>query len=211
MSFKVPNSYADPQLKILERKLKASHESVFIDVTPEDWADVSECYPNVQRKVTESGGRMVLGWQVWKTPYLIEGEMHAVWENPEGDLVDITPKDPAVPRILFIEDENLLYDGVQVNNVRINTTQNNMVDDFISICDAIYLFDNKGERAYQYELDLTEQEKGDKIKLLKLKDMAASLVHYGQTRNSACACGSPESWSSCHGKNLSVTLRKLVG
>jgi hypothetical protein len=43
----VPCSYNDPQLKMLERRLNASHEAVFVNVASEPWALVSDCYPNV--------------------------------------------------------------------------------------------------------------------------------------------------------------------
>lgn len=210
MAVTIPRSYKDSDLIRLERKLKASHEPIFVDVVPEDWALLSECYPNVERKVKESGGRMVLGWQVWKTRHLIEGEMHAVWESPEEELIDITPKDPSFSQIMFIEDENLTYSGVQVDNVRLNITSNKIVDDFIAIAEALYQFDNKGQRAQQYVMALTPAENAQRKELETLKDMAYSLMHYGQNRQSPCACGSPIAWADCHGDNLAKKLATLT-
>jgi hypothetical protein len=55
----VPHSYNDPQLKMLKRRLNAFHEAFFVNVVSELWALVSDCYPNVKRKVNESCVRMI--------------------------------------------------------------------------------------------------------------------------------------------------------
>lgn len=51
----------------------------------------SDCYRNVAKRVQMDGGRMRVGWMLRMLPetYLC-AEHHAVWETPEGQLVDVT-------------------------------------------------------------------------------------------------------------------------
>jgi hypothetical protein len=63
---------------------------------PEPWAQVLTCFDNVDNKVGLAGGRRRLGWTfhfrrepgvglfAWLTH-------HAVWEHPDGTLIDVTP------------------------------------------------------------------------------------------------------------------------
>jgi len=137
---KLNNKY----LKPLGSRLKASHKLVFVDILDEPGTLPSECYPNVSKKVETSGGRMILGWQVWQTELIIEAEHHAVWEDPDGELWDITPKTyPDIQQIMFIEDENLVLGATQVDNVRINTSGNALIDDWIKVNEAMYSFNNQ--------------------------------------------------------------------
>lgn len=97
---------------------------IYVGLSPEPYARVSECFPSVAEKMARDGGAQVLGWQLWKTAILAEGEFHALWRSPAGVLVDITPKQIPVERILFLPDPQTKYVGAQVDNVRLNITNN---------------------------------------------------------------------------------------
>lgn len=61
------------------------------------------CFLNVWDAVKQYGGKAVYGWIVWYDPgVLIEGEYHAVWERPDGLLVDVTPKPDGEEQIAFV-------------------------------------------------------------------------------------------------------------
>jgi hypothetical protein len=63
---------------------------------PEPWAKPSWCYANCLEKVSKDGGAVVYGWVFsgrWEHAHVIAAA-HAVWESPEGDLIDITPRLP---------------------------------------------------------------------------------------------------------------------
>lgn len=206
----VPRSENDPDVVRLEKLLNATHESIFVDVTPEPWALMSECFPNVERKVKEAGGRMVIGWQIWRSPNLVEAEFHAVWEDPDENLVDITPKDPPFDRILFVEDENAVDKGEQVDNIRLNTSGNKLVDDLIEISKALYAFDNKGDRAKEFMLVLPPDEAEKRASLEELRDIVSAMLMMKQNRSGLCACRSGLSFAACHGKGLETRLRTLT-
>ncbi|SXD25351.1 hypothetical protein [Klebsiella quasipneumoniae] len=49
------------------------------------------CYWNVDSEVKSSGGKIVLGWLIqWLPGLYVQAMHHAVWETPDGELVDIT-------------------------------------------------------------------------------------------------------------------------
>jgi hypothetical protein len=64
----------------------------------EIWADASRCFENVSRKVSRDGGRTQFGWTfhhrfVKEIPgpgYLFLTH-HAVWNAPDGRLIDVSP------------------------------------------------------------------------------------------------------------------------
>ncbi len=191
-----------------------THTPVYLDVEPEEGAEINECFPAVQKKIETSGGRMILGWQIWKGPNLVEAELHAVWEDPDEELHDITPKDAGITRIMFVEDENLVYDGKQKDNIRLNTTTNPLVDDFIKASEAIFRFQNKGERADLYGMDfnnaLTAEEMEHFEKLHQLKDMMNVIIMMGGKRGSPCPCMNGKKFNECHGKDWQKIAAKDI-
>ncbi|MDI1337999.1 MAG: hypothetical protein PSU94_17605 [Lacunisphaera sp.] len=91
----------------------------FVPVRSRPDAEVRSCFTTVARQVQESGGQMSTGWAIWEWPdVIIEGEYHCVWLSPSGDEIDITPKDPAIKRILFLPDAVRPYGGFQRDNFR---------------------------------------------------------------------------------------------
>ncbi len=202
----------DPNLLKLLAKVNATHEPIYLDVEPEEGAILSDCFPTVLRKVEQEGGKMILGWQIWKADYLIEAECHAVWETPDEDLMDITPKPADISQIMFVEDDNLKYDGKQIDNIRMNITRNKLVDDLILVAEAIFQFENKGERANLYDLTraLSSEQKEVWLYLKGLKDLINLSLQDNRTRESMCYCDSKKIYKNCHGKDLAKTLKKLI-
>ncbi|RYY50590.1 MAG: zinc chelation protein SecC [Chitinophagaceae bacterium] len=202
----------DKTVQHLLRKLNATHTPLYLKVEPEPNAQIKDCFIAVREKVEKQGGRMILGWQVWKTEHLVEAECHAVWEDEEENLHDITPKEINVSEILFVEDENIVYEDKQIDNVRMNITDNDLVDDLILVNEAIFKFDNKGERALLYDLSrvLTEEQIRYKAGLMKLKEIISVILVSGGRRKSQCPCQSGKRYRDCHGHDLKKRLEKDV-
>ncbi len=195
----------------LLKKIGVKNDPMHLQVIPEENSKAHDCFPIVQNKVKKSGGKMILGWQFWKSKNLIEAEFHAVWESPEKKLIDITPKpNKGIYNILFVIDENLVYDERQKDNYRINLTNNSLVDDFIKVCEAIFRFENKGVRAFQYEFDLSDSEQEKYIKLKALKSLYQTMINNNYCKNTRCLCGSGNKFKHCHGKDLQKTLSQLI-
>jgi hypothetical protein len=153
-----------------------------------------------------------MGWQIWKTKNLIEAEAHAVWENPDGDIFDLTPKENGTTRILFVEDENLIYNGRQIDNVRLNISNNPLVDDLIKVGKDIYRVYNLGDRAHLYDLtDVINQRQVAHIEYLKqMRYFISALLSKNGKRKSPCPCGSRIPFKDCHGKDLTQRVDRVI-
>lgn len=210
MAVTIPDKNDKYVITLIE-KIGVKNDPILLKVVPEENSKALDCFPTVQKKVVESGGKMILGWQFWKTTNLVEAEFHAVWESPENELLDITPKPiKGIDSTLFIIDESLVYDEKQKDNYRINITNNSLVDDFIKVCEAIFRFENKGERAYQYELKLSNVEKEKYQKLKAFRDLYQTMINNNFSKNTRCLCGSGNKFKHCHGKDLIKTLSRLT-
>jgi SEC-C motif len=203
----VPQSDS-PELHELLLQLTAKESPVRVQHQPEPGAIESDCFPTVDRKAQQEGGRRILGWQIWQTKLLIEAEFHAIWESPEGDLLDITPKPIALTHILFIPDSEANYEGRQIGNIRLNITGNALVDEFISIHDCLFRISNRGERADQYEISLKGREAEAYKVLSQAKVMVEEMATRGEGKKSSCICGSGKKYKLCHGKKVARIIRE---
>jgi hypothetical protein len=70
-----------------------------------------------------------------------------VWRQPNGELLDITPKVFPMPRILFLPDPVRTYKGRQVNNIRKPLDRDPTIKRFCELYTLIYRELNKGELA----------------------------------------------------------------
>lgn len=201
----VPKGISDDIRRLLP-KIDVSKEHRYVPCRPIPGAPQSECFPLVDARVGSEGGRRVLGWQIWQGQLLVEAEFHAVWESPAGELLDITPKPMAFSEILFVPDPNAIYEGRQVNNIRINITENSLVDDFIAVHEAVFRIENKGERAFLRTLSLVGREAKACRILNEAKPVLEWMAIHGHTRNSPCPCSSGMKYRVCHGKEI----RELV-
>lgn len=113
MVFVKPNLLPDKGNKDIKHQialLNIQSEPFFVDIIPEADAEYGDCFPNVERKVQREGGSAVYGWQFAEYAYMIEAEFHAIWQSPEGKIIDITPSaDPEAKQILFVIDSNKKY------------------------------------------------------------------------------------------------------
>lgn len=196
----------DHDIARLISQLNSTEKPVFVTHRPEQYAQVNECFPAVEKMIAINQGAMCLGWQIWRTNLLVEAEFHAVWRSPQGELIDITPKPRKLQHILFLPMPRAKYDGAQVDNVRLNITGNKVVDDFVSVCEAIFKIENKGERAYQYGLRLVGMERERHAFLQELRVHLEIMASQGLTNRSLCFCGSESKYKHCHGKALKSAL-----
>ena len=209
---KVPEKIEDINQKLFD-KLNAIHEPMFINVVLEEYAKPLDCVNNVKKKIERDGGKCILGWQIWQGNFIDEGEFHAVWEDLEENLIDITPKENNgeiidIHQILFVEDEKLEYKGKQINNLRINKSKNPLVDDFILVCDHIFQFENKRERANVQKLVLQGKEVAARLILEDLKNKIYSMLSKKQNYDSLCFCNSGKKYKNCCGNQLKNVLKK---
>jgi hypothetical protein len=194
-------------------KLNVEFESEQVSVLVESYARKTQCYCNVAEKIKRDGGKAHYGWAIWQSEYLCEAEHHTVWENDEGDFLDITPRDIEIGSIMFVSDNNLVYRGVSYDNVRINITSNAVVDDLISVCnfiDSMYRLygerrDDNDEMMYLPEIV---------VKFISLaQTVKVSLFQFldnGGKAGSNCFCQSGKKYRTCHGNKVDLALNNIA-
>ncbi|MDL2232360.1 SEC-C domain-containing protein [Ruminococcaceae bacterium OttesenSCG-928-L11] len=115
-------------------EINPQNDPFYVSCNPHPEALPSECFPNVKLLVQEIGGKMLCGWAIWqRANVLIEAEAHAIWETPNGSLLDVTPHSRNEPEILFLIDESMEYRGQIIRNKRRPLTNSPLVKEFIAL------------------------------------------------------------------------------
>lgn len=179
----------------------------YLTVQPALSAVANECFPNVQAKIRNAGGRMLCGWQIWEWPHvLVEAEFHAVWVSPQGACVDITPKQHGETRILFVPNAKLGYTGLAMDNVRMAVRDDQLVRDFISISEAIVRIMNHGERAAQFGYVI--MPRNDIEPLVAAKNFLGQSINAGRRDHDPCLCGGGGKYKRCHARHVADILTR---
>lgn len=199
-----PKSINDKVEEIL-KQLNAEYDPEYVEFNEEPECKELDCFINVEKKVSKDGGKAVYGWAIWEHKYFIEAEFHAVWENDEEDLFDITPKSNNGVRILFVPDDRIQYNGRQIKNVRLNTSKKPLVNNLITICDAYFKITSSGKLAYEHGdiTNLLTQKQSINISYLNAaKSIVLKLLEEDKDVDDLCKCNSGKKFKNCHGLNL---------
>lgn len=131
---------------------------------------------------------------------MVEGEFHAVWQSPTGELADLTPKLNDATEIMFLSDPSAKYEGRQVNNVRIPVYRNDvLVERFIHVNDEMFEVMNRGERANQHGRVGVPREEIEHL-LRKQQDLGMRIMRRKVGPNEPCVCGSSRKLKQCCGR-----------
>jgi hypothetical protein len=176
---------------------------MFIDVKPENWAIPNNCFLNVQKMIDKFGGTMIVGWTISEPSTMIEANYHAVYMDTDNICTDITPKEFPIEKILFVEDKNSPYIGRTRDNFRLNTTDNPLLDDLISLAKLRYKILNYKDNAYKTKIEIPEN---DSVIINSYIDKTASALELhilkGNYPNSPCFCGRNKRYFECHGDDI---------
>jgi hypothetical protein len=133
-----------------------------------------------------NGGKQYNGWAIWEWPKVfIEAEFHCVWESPEGKLIDLTPDDLQLDKILFLPQPKKQYRGCQVNNIRKPLSGDKDVHRFIELAGKRFAERNKTMLPGYYGPIIIQGKAlaiEDEMEMLQAKLMA----RYGVPRAPAC-------------------------
>ena len=99
-----------PQVIGLCESLKASRPC-YVPVQQDQHGIYGFCNDGVMDKIKADGGAIMFGWTIWEYPRLyLTAEFHAIWVDPDGTFIDITPKPAGETRIVFAADPSYLTD-----------------------------------------------------------------------------------------------------
>lgn len=157
------------------------------------------CYWNVAEAVQKHGGKSVLGWQIllWPGVY-VEALHHAVWQKPDGELVDITDALPGEARLstTFVPDDSIKIDLSRLGGVqnryhklsdsplvdRLIAVGNEQTENMKSIIDMHIAFGGKYDPYKDLEIPPARR-------MFFKKDAERRQVLLGQFGSIATACG----------------------
>ncbi len=99
----------------------------------------NDCYENVKKHISQNGGDIVYGWSIWEWPQVfIEAFHHALWKNPKGRLIDISPDDTTLfPYRLFVEEPDAIFadEMPRYQNKRMLLNDDPLIGEFITTCE----------------------------------------------------------------------------
>lgn len=203
-------------LKKLCSKIAKDQMPLYIDVHPADGAISNECFTLVEAAIEKNGGHSLLGWTLWELPgVFLEAEFHSIWIKPTGEMTDITPKKRPVSKILFLPDNQAIYTGRQINNIRQATSSDPCVTQYLSTFDAQFELLNRGDRAYQHgEIILTDSE-ADEFQKIQIQQATLSPQVYRLVNMisayTPCPCSSGKKVKWCHGaKNIDFYIASAL-
>ena len=143
-----PPKLIKPYVLSFCRGIVTDPKPVYVPLRPLAGVPANSCFETVPPHVAKHGGEQVTGWSIWEWPLVfIEAEFHCVWRQPDGTLLDITPKSISMPRILFLPDPTKSYKGRQVDNIRKPMGNDPAIKRFCELSTLIYRELNKGELA----------------------------------------------------------------
>lgn len=112
---------------------------------------MNECFAVIPQHVLAAGGEQLLGWAIWEYPGIfIEAEFHAVWRDPSGRLLDLSPRPIAFDKITFLPDQNAEYCDRQVDNIRKPLIDDPSLTRFLYLAKKRFNIMNTGDLADQH-------------------------------------------------------------
>ena len=100
-------------------RISATEKPITVACQPMLGEPENECFVIVPEHASCHGGEQIIGWAIWERPgVFIEAEFHAVWRNPLGEFLCLTPRPRSFEAITFLLDRNRKYHGRQVDNIR---------------------------------------------------------------------------------------------
>ena len=197
--------------KLLEA-LDSEFEPELVPIILEDFSKERNCFYNVQKKVKMDDGNVHYGWVLHENEFFYEAEKHAVWENDNADLIDVTPQNgKSTNEILFVSDnKNFIYQGQYIPNVRVNSTKNNLVNDYIFILSKIDYLYTLTKRVNELEIEIPEPVKILIEELDYLGNIYYTYLKSKRNERSRCFCNSSKIYKNCHGEMVKVETEDKI-
>lgn len=188
----------DDSIKKFCNSIQPNHSPTFVDFFEVPKCKEGECFYNVQEMVKHNGGEIIYGWTVWSWPNVyMEAEHHAVWRNPGGQLLDVTPKVHSEKIVLFLPDPLRSYDFAtekRLDNIRSSLTQDPLVSQFLQLSGEVTALIEKNSTGRLASL-------GDDYMQLEIRriQILDRIYHKYLGPNDLCTCNSGKKIKKCCG------------
>jgi hypothetical protein len=170
------------------------------------------CFYDVPKKISLDGGKIHNGWILHENDFFFEAERHVVWENDKGDLVNITPLVENSNRNIFFVSHNdgFIYNGQFLPNVRVNSTKNKVVDDYIYVLEKVDFLLTFSTRKSETEIEIAEPIKLVLDHLDYLGNVYYSYLKKGGNERTTCFCTSPKMYKNCHFQKIKSEIDTAI-
>lgn len=117
-----------PKEKQVIEQFAAGRKVELVEYKPEKWAEPNRCINNAQQKVGQSSGSVATGFIFCRQcSDALTAVPHAIWQSPEGQLIDITPIPEAAKqkgyydvsldgKLLFVPCETIFVINLETGN-----------------------------------------------------------------------------------------------
>jgi hypothetical protein len=158
----IPRPAVDmPEVRSLCERLVPGGIPEVLKVDAPPWAEPQDCFGNVTSVIELHGGSAGYGWRLWETlpGLMVEAEFHAIWRDDGGRQHEVTPSMiPGVKTVVFLADTSLVYEGRQIDNVRVSLVDDPLIGEFIQASEDFFEITNRdGLADYHGELVLTPE------------------------------------------------------
>lgn len=181
----IPPKLIKPDVVKFCRRVVRDSNPYYIAVKPDVGGEPLDCFSIVEEKIHSEGGEAIIGWAIWEWPkVIIEAEFHCVWKSAKGEVIDITPRDPPIKRILFVEDPRRKYEGTQVDNIRHPLKRDRDILRMIELGDLLFEVLNRGELKHMHgtvAVDIAHEAYEEERRMIVQKLMSK----YGHTLREA--------------------------
>lgn len=146
-----PADMQSTAVRELCQRIASEQCPLFVPYEPLGHKPLMECFSIVPEQVVTHGGEQLTGWALWEVAgCFIEAEFHAVWKDPNGRISDLTPRPFDMETVTFLPDPSRVYDGRQVDNIRVPLVNDFYVSKFLKLAARRFEIMNEGDLAYQY-------------------------------------------------------------
>ena len=192
-------------IQLLCDKVVPGSEPQLVNVIAAEEAFPGECFYNVEKHVQKFGGKSVIGWQLWEWPGVFaEAEFHAVWEDPDGTLLDITPKADGETSTLFFPDPSRKYEEKRVANIKHPIAKGELVRDYIKLLDLGFeVVENFSTRVNPVMVHYGSM-------LEQATQVVRAMLVKGRTTKGKCVCGGHLTYGDCHRNEVKDTIEALA-
>lgn len=158
-----------------------------------------DCIENVARKMMKDGGGFQMGWAIWEWPQvMLEAEFWAVWVNPDGQWIDVTPRARG-EQILFIADDTTKFEGKPIDSIVKPLIEHPLVLQYIEFNQKIWQQADELASAGATTMTVCEAIAPLLDKKEELEKEIDQKISGGVGRNDLCSCGSGKKFKNCCG------------
>lgn len=196
--FRTPGVITPELLRLTDRVVPGA-VPLFVPVRLTSDGLINECFENARRQVARLKGSVQHGWALWEwSGKMIEAEFHAVWRQPGGSLIDVSPRSDGETQILFIPDPSRVFEGKQINNVRVALGDDPRIHEYIALADRHFDILNRGGRASALGAVAVPRHEIEPVRR-RMWELQTALEYGAAKRNDPCPCGSGRKFKECHG------------